>query len=118
MVTESNNLQPLRALLETLLNYESHVLKTRDKCDRYEEDIPLDDLNRTTTGTNTGLKALEVKFKESNVVRLSGRLYSELLHQEKQILPGVKLHVLLVLAPPAFFMKTSASDGDTQVLHK
>ena len=32
VVTESNNLYPFRALMETLLNYEAEVMKTRLKC--------------------------------------------------------------------------------------
>ena len=40
VMTESNNLYPYRALLETLLNYEAEVSKTRLKCEGYEEDTP------------------------------------------------------------------------------
>ena len=33
VLTESNNLYPFRALMETLLNYEEEVMKTRLKCE-------------------------------------------------------------------------------------
>ena len=64
-VTESNNLYPFRALMETLLTYEDEVMKTRLKCEGYEEDNALTDTNPATGGTNTGLKAREVKFNNS-----------------------------------------------------
>ena len=54
--------------METLLNYESEVLKTRVRCEGYEEDTFLD-----VTGpvrANSGLKAVEVKFNNSKVVGL------------------------------------------------
>ena len=41
VVTESNNLNPYRSLMETLLNYEAEVMKTRLKCEGFEEDVSL-----------------------------------------------------------------------------
>ena len=57
VVSESNNLYPYRALLDTLLNYEADVMKTRLKCEGYEEDVSLADTNPATAGANTGVKA-------------------------------------------------------------
>ena len=59
VVTETNNLYPYRSIMETLANYESDVLKTRLKCEGYEEDTAsqMDDTNPANTGANTGLKA-------------------------------------------------------------
>ena len=115
VVTESNNLYPFRALMETLLNYAEEVMKTRIKCERYEEDVSLDVTD--PAGANTGLKTREVKYNASMVVRLIGRLHSDLSDQEKLIPPGIKLHVQLVPARWAFFIKTAAADGE-QVLYK
>ena len=81
VVTVSNNLYPFRALMETMLNYEAEVMKTRLKWEGYEEDVSLDVTD--PAGANTGLKAREVKFNNSKVVRLIGRLHSDLWHQEK-----------------------------------
>ena len=75
VVTESNNLYPFRALMETLLNYEAEVMKTRLNCEGYEEDNALADTSSAAGGTNTGLKARKVKFNNSKVVRLIGRLH-------------------------------------------
>ena len=80
LVTESNNLYHFRALMETLLNYEAGVMKTRLKCEGYEDDNALADTSSAAGGTNTGLKAREVKFNASQVVRLIGRLHSDLWH--------------------------------------
>ena len=75
VVTESNNLYPFRALMKTQLNFEAEVMKTGLKCEGYEEDVSLADTNPGTAGANTGLKAREVKFNNSKVVRLIGRLH-------------------------------------------
>ena len=117
-MTESNNVYPYRALFETLLNYEADVMKTRLKCEGDEEDTALNDTNPATAGANTGLKAREAKFNNSKVVRLIGRLHSDLCHQEKLIAPGLKLDVQLVPARPPFFIKPAApADSAVQVLY-
>ena len=72
VVTESNNRYPYRSLLKTLLNSEVEVMKTRLKCEGYDEDISLDVME--PAGANTGLKAQETKFNNSKMVRLIGRL--------------------------------------------
>ena len=107
VVTEGNNLYPFRALLEKLLKYEAEVMKTRLKCERYEEDVSLADTNPATAGANTGVKAREAMFNNSKVVRLSGRMQTDLWHQEKLITPRLKLDVQLVPARAAFFTKTA-----------
>ena len=77
--TDSSNLYPFPALMETLLNNEAEVMKTRHKCAGYEGDVSLD--GKDPTGANTGLKAREINFNTTKVVRLSGRLHSDLWHQ-------------------------------------
>ena len=110
VVTESNNRYPYRSLLKTLLNSEVEVMKTRLMCEGYDEDNSLDVTD--PAGANTGLKAGEAKFNNSKMVRLIGRLHSDLWHQEKLIQPEIKLDVQLVPALPAFFIKTAApGDG-------
>ena len=108
VVTESNNLYPYRAVMETQLNYEAEVLKTRLKCEGYEEDVSFEVTD--PAGENNGLKAREMKFNNSKVVRLIGRLDSDLWKQEKLIPPGIKLDVQLVTARPPFFIKAAAVD--------
>ena len=54
VVTESNNLYPIRALMETLLNYEEEVMKTRLKCEGYEEDTALADTTPAARGRKYG----------------------------------------------------------------
>ena len=57
-----------------MLNYEAEVMKTRLKCEGYEEDSALADTSPAAGATNTGLKAREANFNASKVVRLIGRL--------------------------------------------
>ena len=103
--------------METLLNHEVEVMKTRLECERYEEDVSLDVTEPAEA--NTGLKAREVKFNKSKVARLIAHLHSDLRHQEKLIPPGLKLDVQLVPDRQAFFIKT-AGPGDvaTEVQYK
>ena len=107
VVTESNNLFPFRALVETLLNNEAEVMNTRLKCEGIEEDVSLD--VTYPPGANSWLKAREGKFYHSKLVRLIGRLHSDLWHQEMLIPLALKLDVQLVPARSAFFIKTAAS---------
>ena len=94
--------------METLLNYEVDVLSTRLKCEGYEKDTALTDTNPASAVTNTGLKAREAKLNNSKVVRLIGRLHSDLWQQEKLNPPGINLVFQLVPARPAFCIKISA----------
>ena len=121
VVTESNNLNAYRALFETILNYQNEVLKTRMKCEGYEQDTAeqMDDTNPASAGKNEGLKAREAKFNGSSIVRLIGRPHLDIFHQEKLIPPGVKLEIQLVPARPSFFIKTAKPEGGKQqVLYK
>ena len=114
--TESNNIYPYRALFETVLNYEVEGMKRRLNCDGYEDDISRDVTERT--GANSRLKTRELKFNNSKVVRLIGRLHSELRHKEKLIPPGIHLDVQVVPARPAFFINTTARNEGDQVQYK
>ena len=119
VVTETNNLYPFRAHLETLLNYESPVLKTRVLCEGYEEDTTGQVGVTDPTGANAGLLAREAKFHQSATVRMIGRIHCDLFHQEKLIPPGIKLEIQLVPSRPSFFIKTAApADRVAQVLYK
>ena len=62
--------------METLLNNEAELIKTRLKCEGYEEHASLTDTNPVTAGANTGLKERDVKYNKSKVVPLIGRLHS------------------------------------------
>ena len=70
---------PYGALMETLLNYEV-VLDTRMKCEGYEEDTPAQIAVTDPTGANAGYLAREGFWNNSRVVRLIGRLHSDLFH--------------------------------------
>ena len=121
LVTESNNLYAYRCLIEKLLNDQEEVLKTRMKCEGYEKDTAehMDDTSPAVAGTNEGLKARELKFNASKVVRLIGRPHLDIFHQEKLIPPGVKLEIQLVPARASFFIKKAAPTGtDAQVVYK
>ena len=79
-----------------MLNNEAEVMKTRLKCEGYEEDTALAATSPAAGGTNAGLRAGEAKVNNWKVVRLIGRIHSDLCHQKKLIPPGIKLDVELV----------------------
>ena len=108
VVTESNNLYPYRALLETILNYKEDVLKTRMLCEGYVEDTAGSMDVTDPAGANTGLGAREIKFNNSVTVRMIGRIHCDLFHQEKLLPPGLKLEIQLVPSRANFFIKTAA----------
>ena len=119
VVTQTNNLYPSRALMETVLNYEKVLLEIRMICEVYEENTPSHIAVTEPTGVNAGLVARERFWNNSGVVRLSDRLHSDLFHQEKLIPAGIKLDIQLVPNRTAFFIKTAAPQGQAvQVLYK
>ena len=119
VVTETNNLYPYRAYLETLLNYPKEVVDTRMLTEGFVMDTA-GEMNVTNpAGANTGLGAREAEFNASAVVRLIGRLHSDLWHQEKLIPPGIKMDIQLVPNRAAFVIKTTAAaDPAAQVAYK
>jgi len=107
VVTESNNLYPYRAMLETLINYPREPLESRMLCEGFIEDTSAHIGTTDPAGGNVGLGAREVLFHESRIVRLIGRLHSDLWHQEKLLPPNVKIDVQLVPNRATFFIKTA-----------
>ena len=105
VVTESNNLYPYRAILETLINYPRDVLESRMKCEGFIADTTGSMHVTDPTGTNLGLNAREDMFHDSKIVRLIGRLHADLWHQEKLIPPKTKIEIQLVPNKATFVLK-------------
>ena len=111
-VTDSNNLYPYRAFLETILNYPKDVLTTRMICEGWVKDTPGKlDAPDPAADANVGLKAREASFNASKVVRLIGRLHLDLFHQEKLIPPGVPIKIRLVPSRSAFVVINKKPDN-------
>ena len=105
VVTESNNLYPYRAMLETLINYPRDVINSRLLSEMFIEDLSTAMEDPSPTGANTGLVGREAFFVGSRTARLVGRLHSDLWHQEKLLPPQLKLEIQLVPNRPAFVVK-------------
>ena len=118
-VTESNNLYPYRAMLETIINYQTDVLKTRMICEGYTEDTAGQMDVTNPAGANTGLGTREASFNASRIVRLIGRPHLDLFHQEKLIPPSVTIDIQLIPCRAPFLIKTAApTSGAEQLLYK
>ena len=105
VVTESNNLYPYRAMLETLINYPRDVINSRLLSEMFIEDLSTAMADPNPAGTNTGLVGREAFFAGSRTARLVGRLHSDLWHQEKLLPPQLKLEIQLVPNRAAFVVK-------------
>ena len=62
MVTESTYIYHFRSLFQTLLKYDSEVMKTRIKCEGFQEHTDFGDNTSVVAGPNNRLKARETKF--------------------------------------------------------
>ena len=110
-LTDSNNLYPYRAILETILNYPKEVLDTRMLCEGWVKDTAEQMDVTNPAGANSGLKTRTKAYAQSNVVRLMGRLHLDLFHQEK-ILPSMaKIKIRMIPHKYPFVLKTAAPTG-------
>ena len=84
-VSDSNSLYPFRAYLESLLNYNAEVLKTRHYAEGWDKDLSTEIHTPAADGANTALARRRQRYVTSTVVTLIGRLHLDLFHQDKLI---------------------------------
>ena len=103
-ITDSNNLYPYRAFLETLLSYDEDIAKTRLVAENWIKDTVshYDDFSVAGGGTNLGFKARATRFATSNVVTMIGRPHIDLFHQDKDLPPGCDMKLRLIPSTDAF----------------
>ena len=120
-VNDTSDLYPYRAFLETILNYDHHVLKTRGYLEGWEKDTAgkLDITTAAANGTNAGLVARVGRFGTSAVVTLMGRLHLDLFHQNKDIPSFTDIQLRLTPNNNKFLLLNAApADDAVQEIYK
>ena len=101
-VSDPNSMYNYRAYLETLIEYNSHVKKTRLLTEGWHQDKPGAEIEETDPANNAGLVARKDYCAASPKVEMVGRPHLDLFHQDKLIPPGVDLALKLLPADNAF----------------
>ena len=119
LVTDPNTKYCYRAIIENLINYDSHIAKTRLMAEGWTKDTAGHVEDPDPAGTNVGLTARTTWFATSRVVTLVGRPHLDLFHQEKLIPANIDLKLRLIPNSSSFLLKTLAPTGSNlQVLFK
>jgi hypothetical protein len=109
---------PYRAYISTITSFSHNVLKGRHELNFWEKDTAghFNDKSLATSGAsagkNLGLIKRTEKFRNSQVVELSGRLYSDVMCQGRSITPNTLIEVNLSRSGHDFVLmsgKTSPS---------
>ena len=107
-VSDPSSLYPYRAYLETLLNYNGDVLKTRHYAEGWDKDLSTEIAVPAADGANTALARRRRRYVDSTIVTLIGRLHLDLFHQDKLIPPHCELKIRLERNQPAWVLMNVA----------
>ncbi|XP_046407935.1 uncharacterized protein F54H12.2-like [Ischnura elegans] len=110
LVTPFESNYHYRAYLETILNYGLDASNTHLKCAGWVLDGEGEDLE------NEGYAERKKMFKNSRVVQLEGRIFSDVLNQEKFMLNGVDVKMKFSLAKDAFYIKEKSQQSKLKIL--
>ena len=113
-VSESNQLYPYRAFIETILNYCEEVQKNRLLVEGWVKDTAGKMSVTNVTGENVGLKERTAWFATSTLVELCGRLHLDMFQQGRVLCPGIDVHLKLVPSSNEFFVKCAAPANGVQ----
>lgn len=94
LVSESNNLYHMRAMIETLLGHGLDSKSSQLGMAGYHKDTAgqMD----TITDLNLGFKKRKDLTKESQVLQLRGRVHSDIFNQSRYILNGVDMNLKFI----------------------
>ena len=103
-ISNSNNTYAYRAYLETLLNYGADAKSSQLQMGLYKKDSIIENLN---PAQNLAIAERIEHFKESRVVEVSGRIHSDIFHQERLLLNGIPLKITLHRNKAGFMLLTN-----------
>lgn len=101
-VSQSNNDYGYRAYFENLLNYGHDAVSTHLESVGWNLDT--DNMEEIEYKKNTGFKARHARMLDSKVVELYSRLHVDMFNQQKLLLNGVDLRVVMSLEKPEFYV--------------
>ena len=114
-ITQSKDLYPYRAYLETLLTYgndaaTSHLTNSFWYLDTGDMQVSSPSAAETTTTRNTGFIARWQRATQSKEVELFGRVHSDLFNVPQLLLPGVKLQIRFTKARDSFYIMSKEKE--------
>ena len=95
LVTPIENTYPLRAYIETTLNFGGEAKKSHLTSALYYRDSS-DHMDDTQGDDNLGLKARRTLSARSRELDMMGRLHSDIMHQERYLINGVDVKIRLI----------------------
>ena len=103
VISSSNNTYPIRAYIETLLNYGEDAKKSLLSCECFYKDENLDVADPLLTDKgNSGLKKRYDLTSKSKVLDMIGPLHCDIFQQNRLLLNMVDLKVKLTRSKPSF----------------
>ena len=98
LISSATNTYAHRSILEVLLNYVKEAAESQLGCGLFCKDMAgqMEQMDITADPVlNTGLSTRSEWTKTSKIVKLQGRIHSDVFNQEKLILNGVDVTVKL-----------------------
>ena len=116
VITSSENTYAYRAYLETLLDYGRECKESQLTAQLYHKDTA-GHVNDTRGANNLGLVARRAEAAQSRVIEMMGRLHTDITHQTRYILPGVRVKIRLIPTRRTFhLMKDAAVAEDVRAI--
>ncbi len=102
LITPSQNMYPYRAMFETLLNFSEDTKKSKMSGALYYKDTAgqMDTIGEA----NGGYKKRKVFIARSRKVQMVGQLHADIFFQDRYLINGVKMQMILSRTQPAFSM--------------
>lgn len=101
-VAQSNNDYGYRAYFENLLNYGNDAVSTHLESVGWA--IDTGDLDEFVAKDNKGLKTRQARMANSKIVELYSRLHVDTFNQQRLLLNGVDLRIVMSLEKPEFYI--------------
>ena len=117
LISSATNTYAHRSILEVLFNYDKKAAESQLGCGLFRKDTAgqMEEMDISANPVlNTGIGTRSEWTKTSKIVKLQGRIHSDLLDQEKLILNGVDLMVRFHHHQPEFCLLS----GDTAPAYK
>lgn len=102
LVSDCATNYPYRAMFEVLTTYSEGALRTALTSSGFYFDTPG---SMDTYANNKGEAARHKLFTENKWVQLSGKIYSDVTSQEKNLVTGVPVHIRFQLNKPEFYLR-------------
>ena len=113
LVTPSTNTYPYRAYIETLLSYGAEAKDTQPQCGLWRKDTT--GYMESVGADNEGLQKRREYIRKSREFELLGRVHVDLFMQDRYLLNGVDVKLLLVRSKDAFSLMADGADSGFKV---